>query len=130
MSPLSRLLIIAFHGFITGCSIYYHDPQSGEDHIWGIGHLAMKALPAADGKQAIARKTTLTGVSVGVEEGSLGLSVGWDRRERIEVFSQSTSLLLERPSNGDFFAFRIGTPSPSFPQKPPSLTSEPSEVSP
>ncbi len=91
-----------------GCAIYYHDTESGADHIWGFGHLAMKATPPLDGKQAIVRKVTLTGAAIGIEEGSFGISVGFDQRERIDVY-ENTLVKIEKPTNKDFFYFKIGT---------------------
>lgn len=104
-------LLVLIMAMSIGCSVYYHDPKTGEDHLWGFGHLAMKTLPASGGTQAVATRATLTGVAVGVDQCTFAFSAGWDRRERIEFFGESVQLQLERPDNDDFFAIRLGDPS-------------------
>jgi hypothetical protein len=94
---------------MLGCAIYYRDADSGAEHIWGFGHLAMKATPPLEGKQALIRRATLTGIALGVDDGSLGLSLGWDQRERIIVYDENTALTIQRPPSNDFFYFKIGT---------------------
>ena len=94
---------------MSGCAIYYRDADSGAEHIWGFGHLAMKATPPLEGKQALIRKATLTGVAVGVDDGSFGLSIGWDQRERLIVYKESTALTIQPPPSDDFFYFKIGS---------------------
>lgn len=92
---------------LSGCAIYYHDPDSGAEHIWGFGHLAMKAAPPADGKKALIRRVTLAGMALGMDNGSLGISIGWDQRERIIVYDENTAITIQRPPSNDFFNFII-----------------------
>jgi hypothetical protein len=99
--------IVVFH--LPGCAIYYRDAESGAEHIWGFGHLAMMATPPLDGKQALIRKATLAGVALGVDDGSFGMSVGWDQRERIIIYDENTALTIQRPPSNDFFYFKIGS---------------------
>lgn len=99
--------IVAMHMF--GCAIYYRDAESGAEHIWGFGHLAMKATPPLDGKQALIRKATLAGVALGIDDGSFGMSVGWDQRERIIIYDENTAITIQRPPSNDFFYFKIGS---------------------
>lgn len=107
------LLILGFPILMSGCAIYYHDAETGAEHIWGIGHLVTKVTPPTDGKQAVIRQATLTGLALGLEDDSFGFSVGWDRRERITVYDDA-SLVIQRPPSNDFFLFKINTlPNPS-----------------
>ncbi len=94
---------------LSGCAVYYRDAESGAEHIWGLGHLAMKVTPPLDGKKAIIRKATLMGLALGIDEGSLGFSVGWDQRERIVIHDENTAITIERPPSNDFFYFKIRT---------------------
>lgn len=94
---------------ISSCVIYHRDPESGAEHIWGVGHLATKVISSKDGKQAVVSRATLTGVAVGIDDGSISLSAGWDRRERITVYDENTSIVIRRPAGDDFFLFRIGS---------------------
>jgi len=105
-----RIIIFVIVGFqLIGCAVYYRDRESGADHIWGFGHLAMKATPPLDGKQALIRRATLTGIALGIDDGSFGMSVGWDQRERIIVYDENTALTIQRPPSNDFFYFKIGS---------------------
>ncbi len=115
-SPLLWFLIVLICFSSFGCAIYYRDEETGAEHIWGFGHLAMKATPPLDGKQALIRRATLTGVALGIEDGSLGMSIGYDRRERIIVYDDNTALTIQRPPSNDFFHFKIGT----YPPEPPT----------
>jgi len=105
-----RIIIFVIVGFyVAGCAVYYRDRESGAEHIWGFGHLAMKATPPLDGKQALIRRATLTGIALGIDDGSFGMSVGWDQRERIIVYDENTAITIQRPPSNDFFYFKIGT---------------------
>lgn len=97
---------------IHGCAIYYYDASTGAEHIWGVGHLATKITPPADGKQAILRQATLTGFSVGIEEDSFAVSLGRESRERMTIYNADTLLSIENPNDHDIFLYRIG----SFPK--------------
>ncbi len=106
------LVIVLLSLYLTGCAIYYRDLDSGAEHIWGFGHLAMKVTPPLEGKRAIIRRATLTGVAVGTGQGSFGISVGYDRNESILVYDENTAISIQRPPNNDFFYFKIGTAPP------------------
>jgi len=94
---------------LSGCAIYYRDRDTGAEHIWGFGHLAVKTLPPHEGKQALVQRMTLTGFAVGMDNGSLGVSAGYDRREHILIYEENTSITIERHPSNDFFNFKIGT---------------------
>ncbi|MFT4589665.1 MAG: hypothetical protein ACI8QF_003782, partial [Limisphaerales bacterium] len=35
--------------FASGCAVHYYDKETGTEHLWGFGHLRMKAEPSEDG---------------------------------------------------------------------------------
>lgn len=105
------LLIVSLH--VCGCAVYYRDRESGAEHIWGIGHLAMKVAPTSNEKQALIQRTTLPGLALGLDNGELGISIGWAQREHIFIYDDSTALTIDRPPSNDFFEFKIG----SYPAK-------------
>ncbi len=110
MSYLNNLTIIIMFLFsLSGCAIYYRDAKTGAEHVWGIGHLATKISAPEDGKQAVIRKATLAGIIFGLEEGKIGVSAGLDKRERIVIYDENTSISIRRPENDDFFLFEFGT---------------------
>lgn len=104
---LSVFAITALNMF--GCAISYWDAETKAHHIWGFGHLAIKSTEPLEGKQAIIRKSTLSGVAIGIDDGSFGLSIGWDERQRLVIYDESTAITIERPESDNFFHFRIGT---------------------
>ncbi len=113
-SVSSRLFFVGVIG-LQGCALHYYDPQTCAEHVWGIGHIAMKTTAPKEGHQAVVRGTDLLGVSVGQADEGLYFSLGWDGRRRIEILDQNTVVGLEWP-NGDFFNVRIGSTVPRLPQ--------------
>ena len=112
-NPIFLSSVFVLIGFLlSSCAVYYRDRDSGAEHIWGFGHLSMKVVPPNEGKQALIQRTTLTGLAVGLDNGSLGLSVGWDQREHILVYDANTTISIQRPPSNDFFYFKIGTYPP------------------
>ena len=101
--------IFLFFNIFSGCAVYYRDRETGAEHIWGFGHLAVKTIPPSKGKQALIQKMTLTGVAVGVDNGSFGVSVGYDAREHILIYDENTAITIKRPPSNDPFYFKIGT---------------------
>ena len=110
MEQIIKLVLLATVFLLSsGCAVYYHDKETGADHVWGFGHLATKIDTSKNGKQAVIRKTTLMGMALGYTDDSVGISLGWDQRERFTVLSEDASVFLERPQNDDFFQFKFGT---------------------
>lgn len=101
------LVIMGLH--VAGCAVYYRDRESGAEHIWGFGHLAMKVTSPLEGKKALIQKMTLTGMAVGIDNGSMGASVGYDEREHILIYDENTAITIQRLPSNDFFYFKIGT---------------------
>lgn len=101
------LVLIGF--LLSGCAIYYRDRDTGAEHIFGFGHLSVKTIPPHEGKQALVQRMTLTGIAVGMDNGSLGMSAGWDRREHILIYDENVAVTIQRPPSNDFFYFKIGT---------------------
>ncbi|NKB82590.1 MAG: hypothetical protein GKS05_12020 [Nitrospirales bacterium] len=120
-----RIIIFVIVGFhVAGCAVYYRDRESGAEHIWGFGHLAMKVTPPLEGKKALIQQMTLTGVAVGTDNGSFGVSVGYDEREHLLIYDANTAIAIRRHPSNDFFYFKIGTdPLTHLPdlEKPPNL---------
>jgi len=108
-----KISAVVFIGLLqSSCAVYYRDRDSGAEHIWGFGHLSMKVVPPTEKKQAIIQRTTLTGIAVGLDNGSFGLSVGWDQREHMLIYDDNTAISIQRPPTNDFFYFKIGTYPP------------------
>jgi len=110
-----RIVIFVIVGFqLIGCAVYYRDRESGADHIWGFGHLATKVTPPLEGKKALIQKMTLTGVAVGIDNGSFGVSIGYDEREHLLIYDDNTAISIQRPPSDDYLFFKIGTYPPDL----------------
>ena len=100
----------------TGCAVHYFDTESGTEHIWGIGHMAMKYSVPDEELKAVGHRTDVVGISIGRLQEETYLTVGWNARQRIEIVDENTQLCLAWPY-GSFYNVRIGS------RFPPSLDS-------
>ena len=105
---LARLLFgIATVWALAGCAIHYSDSETGAEHVWGFGHLAMKATDPSARKKAIVRGVTVFGVGLGLRDSSPFLIIGWERLPTVEVMDENTDLYLEGPDS-DLLKLRVG----------------------
>lgn len=94
----------------TGCALQYYDKKTGTEHLWGFGHLKMKAAPPNEGVQAVVKGTETFGFNLAAGQEDYHIGLGWDYRRRI-VISSNAAVRLEWPSS-DFFRVRVGTVPP------------------
>ncbi len=87
--------------FQSGCALHYYDKRTGTEHVWGIGHMRMKAAPVAEDIDSVVTGTSIAGVSLGAGREDYYLTAGWDYRRRI-VLGTNAAFALEWP-NADFF---------------------------
>ena len=120
---VSLSLLITFGFLLSSCAIYYRDRDTGAEHIFGFGHLSVKTIPPHEGKQALVQRMTLTGIAAGLDNGSLGMSAGWDRREHILIYDENVAVTIQRPPSNDFFYFKIGAYPPDLGGRPDSANS-------
>ena len=102
---------------LSGCAIQYYDRASGTDHLWGFGHLKMKATPPQEGVRATIKGTEVLGVGLAVGREDYFLSTGWNNQRKLSVIDTNTCIRLEWPSS-DLFRVRIGTNFPPSLQDP------------
>ena len=107
MKTAPLLLAIALVWASVGCAIHYSDSTTGGEHVWGFGHLAMKATNTSAHKKAIVRGVTLFGVGLGFRDGSPFLIIGWERLQTVEVVDENADLYLEGPDS-DLLKLRVG----------------------
>ena len=108
------LVLLLASWFVTGCALHYYDTETGTEHIWGIGHMKMKATKPDEGLQAVIHGTDIVGVSLGKADKHGYFTVGWNRLQYIDVLKESTSIRLEWPDNS-FFNVRVGSEFPLDP---------------
>jgi hypothetical protein len=116
MRGVGGLLGIAL--LTTGCAVHYFDASTGTEHVWGIGHLKMKAAPPAEGVQAVVRGSDVFGLSVGRTDRQFHLTLGWNRLQRLDVVDDDVALRLEWPTS-DFASVRVGSAFPFAPAAAP-----------
>lgn len=95
----------------SGCALHYFDAESGTEHIWGIGHMAMKPGTSNEGVKAVGRRADTLGVSIGKLQEGAHLAFGWDGQQRVEIFDEDTQLCLAWP-RGSFYNVRVGAEFP------------------
>jgi hypothetical protein len=118
----SRLLFMRFAAFalsvgIGGCGLHYYDPDTGVNHLWGVGHLKMKLTSPAEGVRATVTGVQLLGVGVGVGQTNYYAQVGWSDIRLLRILHESTCVRLDWPSN-DMFSIRVGTVPPNLRHDP------------
>ena len=73
---------------------HYFDAKTGTEHIWGIGHMAMKPSASSEGLKAVGRRTDVVGISIGKLQEDIHLELGWGSRQRIDIVDEGTQLCL------------------------------------
>lgn len=59
------LISILFVILSQGCACHYYDSKTGTEHIWGFGHMMMKATAQSEGVKSIVRGNELIGFGAG-----------------------------------------------------------------
>ena len=127
---LERLAYLASCAFIlaaNGCALHYYDRDSGTEHLWGFGHMKMRAVPRHDDETpmtnavvAFVTGVRTAGLNLGVGSEFAGVVAGWDSRSRIIIRSEDSEFYLLWPTNAvrlpqdlkDIFTVRVGTDCP------------------
>lgn len=106
----------------SGCAVHYYDKDSGTEHLWGFGHMRMKAEPSSDTVRTIVNGTQLFGLHIGAGQEEYYLGAGWDNRRKITV-ADNASVSLEWP-NSSFFNVRVGSEPPFLTNYSPTPKNE------
>lgn len=109
--PLGGILFAIFVG-LHGCALHYYDADKGVEHVWGLGHVAVKAPVREDKLRAVARRSDVLGLSIGKrrDEGA-HLEIGWTSIERVDLADSDASLCLSG-IGGSLLDARVGTALP------------------
>ena len=104
--------------FASGCAVHYYDKETGTEHLWGFGHLRMKAEPSNDAVvRSVVTGTETLGFSVSAGEENRGIGLGYDNRKKMNVLDDA-SVALEFPTNSlpwrrmNLFDARVGAAPP------------------
>ncbi len=83
----------------SGCAITYRNAETGAVHLWGFGHLSMRATVPEGDKKAVIQGASTAGVSAGTWNGSVFLTAGWNRHQTVEIIDPDTYVRIEAPDN-------------------------------
>lgn len=108
--------------------MHYYDKSTGTEHLWGFGHLKMRAVPQlkdqppfTNAVMAFVTGTRNFGIQLSVGEDFGGLVAGWDSRSRMVIHGDNAHFSLLWPTNAIWlpwdlqdrlFTVRVG---PDFP---------------
>jgi hypothetical protein len=95
----------------AGCALHYYDPATATEHLWGIGHMAMRVGVPNEGLKTLGYRTDVVGFSIGCGDRETFLGCGWNARQQIEILDENTSVWLSWPE-GSFYKFRAGSQFP------------------
>lgn len=101
-------VVVAWATFLTGCAIVYSDESNGTLHVWGVGHIAMRATPVNEGTKGIVRGVSLCGLGAGVWNHDPFVSLGWERNQSVEIVDSNTSIQIDQ-AGGDLLNIRVGS---------------------
>lgn len=116
-------------GGFAGCALHYYDAANNTEHVWGFGHLKMRAMPRLEehppftnAAMAYVTGVRTLGLSLGAGQEFAGLAVGWDSRSRVVIAAEDAQFCLLWPSNTlwltgglqDLFTLRLGDPPTNF----------------
>ena len=131
-SPGLLAILMSTITLSCGCAIRYYDRNSGTEHLWGFGHLKMRAVPQKDDTPpftndpvAYVTEVRTLGLSFGLGEDFRGIAAGWDTHSRVVIKPEGATFYLMWPENTahlpwgkkDLFSVRIGT---NFPEELPT----------
>lgn len=107
------ICILFLFTLVSGCAIHYYDPETGTEHLWGIGHMRMKVGEANEGARAIVAGTDTLGMAAGSAAYDRYIALGWQRLSRLQVVGEDTTVRLEWPTS-DLFSVRAGRQLPPY----------------
>lgn len=111
LQPQMYLALSLLAVLLNSCAVHYYDRETQTEHVWGIGHMMMKAAQPNEGLEAIVHGTDVVGISIGKTSRQRYFTIGWQRLQYIDVLKESTAVRLEWP-DGTFGNVRVGSKHP------------------
>lgn len=90
------------------CSFVHYDEDSNTTHVWGFGHLAIRATPASEDVRGIVSSVENAGFTMGSWRSSQFVSVGWSRQQAVEVIDDDTQFRIDAPRT-NLLSIDVGT---------------------
>ena len=96
---------------VGGCAVHWYDAETGTEHVWGLGHLAVKVTdPDKDGVRDVVRESTVVGLGGGAHE-SGGYAVLGYHSDRRMIIRNDTNFWIGWTGHSLFRA-RVGAVPP------------------
>ena len=112
LQPHMYFMLSLLGALLSGCAIHYYDSDTQTEHVWGVGHMMLKASVPKEGLKATVRGTVLSGVSIGLADQGGYLTLGYEKRQLMEIIDKDTAVRLEWP-RGDLLNLRVGSEWPT-----------------
>lgn len=95
---LVGLLILAG---ASGCAVHYSNPQTGAEHLWGLGQLRLEQESPATNSNwaAVTSGYRVPGLCLSVGRDHFGFTLGYLDRQRLAVVSTNQIAELHTPTN-------------------------------
>ena len=106
LSLYSAIILTLF-----GCAVHYYDEKTQTEHLWGFGHMKMKASAPNEELKATVSQTDILGFGVSKSEDDFSLIGGLSQKKHLDVVDENTAVRLEWPDNS-IFNVRIGSKPP------------------
>lgn len=113
ISAVSIALVFAFS--VSGCSIQYHDKDTGVTHLLGVGHMKMKVENTLEDQSAVISSVETLGLFMGSNEDDARVGLGWNDYTRLVVMDNS-EVSFEWPDS-DLFKVVVGNSFPDANEK-------------
>lgn len=113
---------------LFGCAVHSYDKKTGAEHVWGFGHIAMRAVDVNEGLQGVVRKTDFVGLAFSSCPEESFLSVGYSKQQRLHIIDEDARIRLEWPT-ADMLNIRIGSEFPYSPNNSATDGTEAGETS-
>lgn len=94
---------------LSSCAVHYYDPETKAEHIYGLGHMVMKAQDAGAKRVAIVRGNSYLGLFAGTGDSGGQFGAGWSSGKTIQILEPNAAVELLWPTS-DFLNVRIGEP--------------------
>jgi hypothetical protein len=96
---------------LAGCAVHSYDKKTGTEHVWGIGHVAMRVVDENEGLQGVVRKTEFVGLAFSSCPQELFIGAGYNKQQRLHIIDADARIRLEWPT-ADMLHIRIGSEFP------------------
>jgi len=108
---LSMIACLVPIQMLSGCAIHSYDKKTGTEHVWGIGHVALRVIDENEGLQGVVRETEFVGLALSSCPEELFIGAGYNKQQRLHIIDADAQIRLEWPT-ADMLNIRIGSEFP------------------